>query len=28
MQAAGAFLPWRYSEYLAVITSAAKRYAF
>ena len=28
MQAAGAFLPWRYSEYLAAITSAAKRYAF
>jgi len=28
MQAAVAFLLWRYSEYLAVITSAAKRYAF
>ena len=28
MQAAVAFLPWRYSEYLAAITSAAKRYAF
>ena len=28
MQAAVAFLLWRYSEYLAAITSAAKRYAF
>ena len=28
MQAAVAFLLWSYSEYLAAITSAAKRYAF
>ncbi len=28
MQAAVAFLLWRYSEYLAAITSAAKRCAF
>ena len=28
MQAAFAFLLWRFSEYLAAITSAAKRYAF
>ena len=28
MQAAVVFLLWRYSEYLAAITSAAKRYAF
>ena len=28
MQSAVAFLLWRYSEYLAAITSAAKRYAF
>jgi len=28
MQAAVAFLLWRYSEYLAAITSAAKRYTF
>ena len=28
MQAAVAFLLWRYSEYLAAITLAAKRYAF
>ena len=28
MQAAVAFLLWRYSEYLAAIKSAAKRYTF
>ena len=28
MQAAVAFLLWRYSEYLAAITLAVKRYAF